>query len=177
MIGFVGRLIPAKGLRILLEAAARLTADFTLLIDGQGPYRADLEGTARALGLSARLVFMEPSHEEVPEYLACMDALVLPSYTTPQWTEQFGRVLVEAMACGVPVVGSTSGAIPSVIGDAGLVFPERDAAALAKCLERLTTEPALREDLRRRGLERARTGFSWEHVAGLMCDVYREALG
>ena len=177
VIGYLGRLIPAKGLRTLLEAATRLPATFTLLIDGRGSYRSELERVASALGLASKLVFMDPSHEEVPEYLACMDTLVLPSYTTPEWTEQFGRVLVEAMACGIPVVGSTSGAIPSIIGDAGLVFTERDPTALATCLERLMAEPELREDLRRRGLERARTQFSWERVAGLMCEVYREALG
>ncbi|OGK78196.1 MAG: hypothetical protein A2X36_05600 [Elusimicrobia bacterium GWA2_69_24] len=177
VIGYLGRLIPAKGLRTLLEAAARLPGDFSLLIDGRGPDRRELEQVADRLGVASKLVFMDPSHEEVPAYLACMDALVLPSYTTPEWAEQFGRVLVEAMACGVPVVGSASGAIPFVIGDAGLVFPERDSAALTKCLERLLTEPELRQELRRRGLERARTYFSWERVANLMVEVYREVLG
>jgi glycosyltransferase involved in cell wall biosynthesis len=176
VIGYVGRLIAAKGLGTLLEAAARLSGDFTLLLDGRGPCRGELERVASGLGLASRLAFVHPTHDEVPESLSCMDALVLPSYTTPEWTEQFGRVLVEAMACGVPVVGSSSGAIPSVIGDAGLVFPERDAVALATCLERLMTEPGLREDLRRRGLERAPARFSWERVAGLMCEVYRKAL-
>src|SRR5260221_14335510 len=85
-----------------------------------------------------------------------IDALVLRSLTTPVWKEQFGRVLTEAMACGVPVVGSSSGAIPEVIGEAGLIFPEGDAAALAGCLAKLQQPPALRLALAQRGLARAR---------------------
>ena len=69
---------------------------------------------------------------EVPAVLRALDVLVLPSLTTPSWKEQFGRVLQEAMACAIPVVGSDSGEIPHVIGDAGLVTPEGDAAALRR---------------------------------------------
>ena len=71
---------------------------------------------------------------DVPRHLRALDALVLPSESTPLWKEQFGHVLIEAMACGVPVVGSDSGAIPEVIGEAGLLFPGggRDGPARAR---------------------------------------------
>lgn len=177
VIGYLGRLIEPKGLAILLEAAARLDRDFTLLIVGRGPYREALVQRARALGLADRLVFVHPAHDEVPEVVCAMEVLVLPSYTTPQWKEQFGRALVEAMACGVPVVGSTSGSIPWVMGDAGLLFPERDSNALADRLARLMKDRELREELRARGLRRAGTVFTWASVAKQMREVYRQVLG
>lgn len=176
VIGYMGRLTETKGLRTLLEAAAKLPPSFTLLFDGRGPYREEMERRASTLGLASKLVFVDPSHEEVPEYISCMDVLVVPAYSTPKAKVQFSRVLVEAMACGVPVVGSSSGAIPGIIGEAGLIFPERDAAALARCLERIMREPGLRAELRWRGLERAPAHFSWDRVAEQMHEVYDECL-
>ena len=103
-----------------------------------------------------------------------MDALVLPSLSRRNWVEQFGRVLIEAMACGVPVVGSESGEIPSVIGDAGLTFPEGDSAALAKHLARLMEDIELWNDLSQRGRKRATTQFTQKQVASATVGVYRK---
>ena len=94
-----------------------------------------------------------------------LDVLVLPSLTRANWKEQFGRVLVEAMACGTPPLGSSSGEIPNVIGDAGLVFPEGDASALAESLQRLMDDTNLREALSRRGPVRVNAHFTQHQVA------------
>jgi glycosyltransferase involved in cell wall biosynthesis len=102
-----------------------------------------------------------------------LDLFVLPSETRPNWREQFGRVLVEAMACGVPVVGSDSGEIPTVVGDAGLSFPEGDAARLAECLRSLLADAALREELAQRGRERVLELFTVEQVAAQHYEIYR----
>ena len=114
-----------------------------MTIVGDGPQRAELERliARRSLGDRVRLLRSVPP-AEVAAQMSEMDVLVLPSRTTPVWKEQFGRVLAEAMACRVPVVGSDSGAIPEVIGDAGLTFPEGDADALAERLGRLMASPA-----------------------------------
>ena len=74
--------------------------------------------------------------------------------------EQFGRVLVEAMACEVPVIGSSSGEIPTVVGDAGLVFPEGDAAGLARCIQQYRSSPELAAECARRGYERACANYT-----------------
>jgi len=103
--------------------------------------------------------------------------VVLPSCTTRVWKEQFGRILVEAMACKVPVVGSDSGAIPEVVGDAGLIFPEGDAAALAECLRQLKESPELRQELAERGYVRAATHYSQERTGSLSVNFYKEVLG
>jgi GT2 family glycosyltransferase len=100
-----------------------------------------------------------------------MDVLAVPSLTTPGWVEQFGRVVVEAMAAGVPVVASASGALPDVVGDGGVLVPEGEPAALGKALLRVGREPGLWERLRRAGLEQARA-CSWQQVAQRYDEVY-----
>jgi glycosyltransferase involved in cell wall biosynthesis len=101
---------------------------------------------------------------DVPRWIAALDCLVLPSRTTQRWKEQFGRVLVEAMATGVPVVGSSSGEIPVVIGDAGRIFSEGDGRALIGELRALAESPELRAELGRRGRERALARYTQEKI-------------
>src|SRR5262249_12965257 len=128
VVGFIGRVVPEKGVDVLVDALA--TMDTRLLVVGDGVARADLE-TRTASWPRGKVTFVGAALDSsVPDFLACIDVLVLPSRTTPTWAEQFGHVLIEAMAAGVPVIGSSSGAIPEVIGEAGLLFPENDARAL-----------------------------------------------
>jgi glycosyltransferase involved in cell wall biosynthesis len=113
----------------------------------------------------------------VPAVLRGLDALALPSRTTASWKEQFGRVLIEAMSCGVPVVGSSSAEIPHVIGSAGLVFPEGDAAALADAIGRLAEDAGLRAELVRRGRERVLASYTQAAIARRYAEIYRAMLG
>ncbi len=174
-IGYFGRLVAEKGLRSLLRALARLDSDSQLLAVGDGPLRPELKAMAQQLDLAGRvrLEAAKPS-SAMPAQYGRIDALVLPSLTRRNWKEQFGRVLVEAMASGVPVVGSNSGAIPAVIDDAGLIYPEGDAAALAGQIQRLQREDGLRRRLAQRGRERALQQFTHAGVAEATVAVYRE---
>jgi len=110
---------------------------------------------------------------DVPSVLQQLDVLVLPSRTTAHWKEQFGRVLVEAMSCGVPVVGSSSGEIPHVIGDAGMVVPEGDVALLRSVLLKLFHQPVLCRDLAQRGRERVLQHYTQAALAAKYYDVYQ----
>jgi glycosyltransferase involved in cell wall biosynthesis len=177
VIGYVGRLVEQKGVMTLLEAAAKLAGDWRLELIGSGPLQGDLESRAEELGVSARIVFRDqiPSGE-IPEALRGLHTLVLPSYTRSFWKEQFGRALVEAMACGVPVIGSDSGEIPRVIGDAGLITPEGDADALAAALDRLFSDVELRQNYAQLGRERVLARFTHEQVAKQTVELYRELL-
>ena len=94
-----------------------------------------------------------------------MDVLVLPSQSSSRWQEQFGHVLIEAMAAGVPVIGSDCGAIPEVIGDAGMVFPEGDVEALKERLYQLCRSAALQRRLAHHGRARALSQFTHRHIA------------
>lgn len=145
---------------------------------GDGPARPQLVELARKLGVADRVEWLPPVPADgMAEVLAGLDVLVLPSRTTRVWKEQFGRVLIEAMACKVPVVGSDSGAIPEVVGDAGLTFPEGDGDALAHCLRRLMDSPELRRELAERGYARAVGCFSQEQVAARTAAFYRTLVG
>jgi glycosyltransferase involved in cell wall biosynthesis len=173
-IGFVGRLEPVKGLDVLLDAFQLLTTSASLVIAGEGSEKGRLLPRLRALGVH---VLPPVSYENMPAVLKGLDVLVLPSVTIlPLHREQFGRVLVEAMAAGVPVVGSSSGAIPEVIGDAGLVVPERDPRVLAQAIERVLTEPGLRQTLVERGRQRVQDHFAWPVVADQTLDLFRSAM-
>lgn len=174
-VGFAGRLVPEKGLDDLVEAVGRLDGPVRLLLIGDGPMRQDLEARTLPHGeVEVRTGLVGPSMREA---YGEIDVLVLPSRTTETWAEQFGRVLVEALLCGRPVVGSDSGEIPWVIGTTGggLVFPEGEPGALAEHLMRLQRSPAERGELARRGREAAIREFSVE-AAGRALDALLQPL-
>lgn len=174
-IAYAGRFVKEKGLDILLRAFVRLNDASRLKLLGSGPQRDSLESLARELGVRDRVEFINwiPS-TDAPNFWRSVDVLVLPSLTQPNWKEQFGRVLVEAMACGVPVIGSTCGEIPNVIGDAGLIVQEGDDAELANALIRLRDDLNLRNDLAQRGRERVLEEFTQKRIAEETVGVYRE---
>ncbi len=174
LMGFVGRVVPEKGIDVLVRAVA--TMDARLLVVGDGPARPALEAQTAGWPAGKATFVGGIADVGVPDYLACMDVLVLPSRTTPSWAEQFGHVLIEAMAAGVPVVGSSSGAIPEVIGEAGLIFPEGDAGALRSQLMSLCEDPALRKRLVERGRARVERLYTNARVAHAQRDIYRALL-
>lgn len=176
-IGFLNRLIPAKAPILTLDAFEMLPRDSKLVVVGDGPLRASFEEEIYLRGLAERVDLQNRlASARVPELLRTLDVVVLPSLTTSRWKEQFGRILIEAMASGVPVVGSASGEIPVVVGDAGLIVPEGDAAALAAALKRLYDDPQLRAQLGQRGRQRALQYFTHERIARLTYEAYAQVL-
>lgn len=176
-IGYLGRLVMYKGVGLLIEALPGLPAYCRLRLIGSGPGEAALRHMADERGVAERVEFMGAiATSETPHALAEIDVLAAPSLTLPTWKEQFGRVLIEAMACGAPVVGSDSGEIPHVVGDAGLIVPEGDVAPLRASLLRLAEDPALRERLARAGRQRVLDHFTQEQVARKTVAVYHDAL-
>jgi glycosyltransferase involved in cell wall biosynthesis len=175
VVGFVGRLVKSKGVDTLIEAIAGMDSSVRLLLVGEGPHRAWLQHLVREKNLDSRVVFTGyVSPEHLPEYYSAMDVSVLPSRTVPNWTEQYGRTLAESMACGVLVIGSDSGAIPEVIGDAGLIFHEGDARGLQANLQTVLQNPGLRANLVARGRQRFEQRFSCEVFAKRMYEICRE---
>jgi glycosyltransferase involved in cell wall biosynthesis len=174
VLGFMGRLVEEKGIRTLLEALKNLPEKVRLLLIGNGPDETALVKMVGALGIEQKVLHINqvPSLE-VPGYLNCMDCLVLPSLTKPNWKEQFGRVLIEAMACEVPVIGSSSGEIPEVIGEAGLIFPEGHGDELRRHIESLMRDGELRMELGRKGRERVLEKFTQRKIAEATYEVYR----
>jgi glycosyltransferase involved in cell wall biosynthesis len=176
-VGYIGRLVEEKGIHLLLEAAARLAGDWRLRIVGSGPKRDDLRAQAVRLNIADRIDWIEwVASVEMPAQYQQIDVLVVPSLTRPNWKEQFGRVLVEAMSSGVPVIGSDSGAIPGLIGEAGLIVPEGDVAALAEALCKIQQDYALRVQLAEKGRARVLAYFTHQQVARDTVRVYEEML-
>lgn len=175
-VGFVGRLIMHKGVDVLIRAVAddqRLTAE----IFGAGPESDRLVGLAVALGASDRVRFHgHVAEADIPFTYRQFDVLAVPSLPTPGWLEQFGRVVVEAQASGVPVVASASGALPDVVGEHGLLVPPGDSVALGRALGRFVDEPGLWERIRSSGMKAA-GDYSWESVAVAQLDLYRAVTG
>lgn len=176
-IGYNGRLVEEKGVHVLLDAVRDLPGDWRLLLLGGGPLRDALERRAEALGIAGRVEFRgQIPSADVPPFYHELDVLALPSRTRPNWKEQFGRVLVEAMSSGVPVVGSSSGAIPDVTGDGGVIVPEGDAEALRAALTDLAADPQRRAATGARGRARVLEHFTHEKVAAATVAVYRQMM-
>jgi len=177
VIGYIGRVVAIKGIADLIQAFALLPSNCALMIVGDGDYRSQGQKLAQGLGISSRIRWLpQVASMEIPDVMNAMDVLVLPSRTMPNWKEQFGRVLIEAMACETPPVGSSSGEIPNVIADAGLVFPEGDVSALAQQLKRLVDDPGLRAELGRKGRARVLRNFTQQRMAEELVSLCRIAL-
>jgi glycosyltransferase involved in cell wall biosynthesis len=166
VIGFFGRLVEQKGVTTLIDALAMLPAYCSIRFIGNGPMKTPLEAQAGRLGIADRITFIQglPTYE-IPKAMQEIDVFVLPSLTKPNWAEQFGRVLIESMACETPVIGSSSGEIPRVICDAGLIFAEGDANALAEQIRLLIEQPKLAIELGKKGRQRVLEKYTQVQIA------------
>ena len=173
-VGFVGRLVPEKGLVLLLESLRQLQhLPWRLLLIGNGPLRHEIETRWKTV-FGGRLLFLAAvRHEEVPQYLKCLDVFVLPSYATPSWKEQFGLTLAQAMMAGAACIGSSCGAIPEVVGDAGVIVRERDQDELSRALRTVLCSESARRALQGRARQAAGERFSNTGVARRYLDVFR----
>lgn len=175
VIGFLGRFVEDKGLELLMRVLDRMKAPWRALFVGSGPMEKDLCAWSAKAGERIRIL-TGVKHDEVPAYLNSMDMLCAPSQTMPNWREQLGRMLIEAFACGVPVVASDSGEIPHVVGDAGIVLGEKDETNWTRTLAELLEDKERRVELSARGLERARSTYAWPIIARRHLDFFDELL-
>lgn len=174
-VGYAGRFVEEKGLDDLLQAVASISGARARFV-GDGPLLGRLLERVQS-GVALDIV-TGVGHDAMSEAYASFDVLVLPSRTTATWTEQFGRVLVEALSCGVPVVGSSSGEIPWVVESTGggIVFPEGDVQALRAALVALRDDPQRRARLASAGCAAVEERFSVPAVAGALDAALRAAL-
>jgi glycosyltransferase involved in cell wall biosynthesis len=173
---YVGRIIVEKGIFLLLNAFATLSKQFPewhLIFVGKGPDLEKLKQEIKDLNLEDIVKVFDPvAHEQIAPLLRSADILVLPSYDTDEWKEQFGHVLIEAMACKVPVLGSTGGEIPHVIADAGLVFEQKNEADLREKLGLLMQDNGLPKLLGEKGYKRVMKLYSHEAIARATIKVW-----
>ncbi len=175
-IAYIGRVLPEKGMAWLVGAMKDIK-NGRLHVAGTGYFLEAVKIMAQAAGMAGRAEFHgHIESAEIPGFLGKMDMLVLPSITTKTWKEQFGRVLVEAMAAGVPVIGSSSGEIPNVIGDAGLVFREADSKDLADKIRSLMNDKILYFQCVERGLKRVKENYTNEIITDKIHLIYKSLI-
>lgn len=170
VVGYVGRLEEQKGILDLVAAREMMTPKPDLLLVGVGPLADKLKSTDERIFVHGPI-----PQKELPNWYAAMDVLVLPSRTMPNWKEQFGRTIIEAWAVGIPVIGSDSGAIPSVIGDAGLIFLEGNKEDLKNKMMLLTERSASMKYIEL-GKIRLRDNFTWQVIAEKMVGIYKKLM-
>ncbi|MCL2102597.1 MAG: glycosyltransferase [Syntrophorhabdaceae bacterium] len=181
---FTGRMVWEKGVYDFVHAASlarlKVGAEFPVryVMVGKGPEREAVMARVREVGLDASFIFIESRpYDRMRDLYNAADLFVLPSISTRIWKEQFGMALAEAMACGVPAISTTSGSIPEVVGDAGILVPESDPTELALAIASLCVSASLREELGRKGRARALERFSSEKVAARVGDLFEKVLG
>jgi glycosyltransferase involved in cell wall biosynthesis len=175
-VGYLGRLVEQKGVQHALLALTLVRSPVSLAIMGDGPYARCLRGRIQQLDLRERVNFRGwGGVEDTARFLRSLDVSILLSHSSPVWREQFGRSIIESQSCGVPVIGTASGAIPEVIGDGGWVIPEPDARALAALLERLSRAPEEISAKGELGLRNVRSRFTYEHIVQSLLTAWQEA--
>ena len=174
---YFGRVIPEKGAHFLIEALHKLRdRPWQLLLDRFGeyahPYTRELAELIVARGLQDRVVYFDASHDQIPQYINAADVVVMPSQTTPRFKEQYGRVAAEAMACGKLVIVSDSGALPELVGDAGIVVSQDDLPALEVHLQAVLDDPQMIVRYAARAERRALENLSLDVQVSKMDDVF-----
>ena len=172
-VAYFGRVIEKKGPHILIAALARLGDQRWQLLmnrfEAEAGYAASLLQPLQAAGLAERVVTFAARHEEIPSYMRAADVVVVPSL----WEEQYGRVAAEAMAVGAAVIASRRGALPEILGAAGILLPSGDVAALAAALRLLLTDTQERARLAAAAAARATGALSLERQADIMAETFR----
>lgn len=177
-IGFVGRLVPEKGLDLLFRACVKAMGEWTLDVVGTGPAQIELEALAERLGISSRITWHGAlPRSELAGVWRTLNCVVLPSRTTRDWVEIQGTAAIEAMAHGIPVIASDTGVLRQVVGDGGLVFPQDDADALADAVRHLLEDPAERARIGAEGRRRIIGNFSSEALARRQLEFWRTLVG
>jgi glycosyltransferase involved in cell wall biosynthesis len=174
VVCYIGRFVEEKGVLDLIDATSMCGDLVNVVFIGSGPLASAITSRAAACHISnrVRIVPQQQDPAELARWMNAMDVLALPSHTTRRWKEQFGRVIAEAGACGRPVIGTQSGAIPDVVGDGGIIVPERNPVALARAIDDLASNQDLRKLLGHNGYDTATSNFRWEAVARRMYDIY-----
>ena len=180
---YAGRLIEWKGVEYLIKALPEVIEkhpEAKLVVVGSGPCKKDLVSVTEGLNLQDKVTFLDAvSQEELFHYYSIADVFVLPSIVNDEGeTEGLGVVLLEAMASGVPVIGTNVGGIPDIIkdGKTGLLALQRNPHDLAEKILRILDDEALRKELAEKGHDFVKQEFSWEVVAGKFKKIYSEAL-
>jgi len=184
IILFIGRLIWQKGIYDLLYSIKKilitrseLKAKLKLIIAGDGPEKKSLIKEISRLDLKNNVIFLgKIEYEKTPELYNIADVFILPSNPTKIWDEQFGMVLIEAMACGIPIISTQCGSIPEVVGDSAILVSPHDFVELSNALAKLIDDAELRKNLRIKGIKRAKLLYDSNKTSLKLNKIYKNLL-
>lgn len=176
----VGRLVDKKGIKYLIiamEDIIKIFPNAKLIIGGSGPEKEKLESLSASLGLKDNVIFVGfIENSDLPKYYASSDIFVLPSIETKGGdTEGLGVVLLEAMACGTPVIGSNIGGITDIIkdGETGFLAQPENPKDFAEIIIKLLSNERMRQRVSRNGLITVKEKFSWDIVTKQFIEIYQ----
>jgi glycosyltransferase involved in cell wall biosynthesis len=179
-IAYFGRLVPEKGVDILLKAASILKErNFQILIDNFSFYKSDyiiyLKKLIERYNLTNQIVFFDSDHNQMPDYYNAVDLVVLPSIETINFKEQYGRVLVEAMSCETLVIGSNTGAIGEILDNEFLLFESNSVDSLVtKISEIMNLNSKTKAEIIKKSFIRANSSLGVEHQARIIGSVIKQ---
>lgn len=179
IILFVANLYWEKGIFDLIFAYKKLINEcegekIKLLIAGKGKEKNNIENTIRDLNLTHRIKLIGSyDYNNMPRIHNLADIFVLPSIPTPRWQEQFGYVLIESMACGKPIISTSCGSIPEVIGDAGIIIPPNDFLSLTSAIKELMIDINKSKTLGIIGRKRAESFFNSDNISAQFDNIYK----
>jgi glycosyltransferase involved in cell wall biosynthesis len=176
---FAGRLVWEKGIYDLLHASKLIekesvtdNAKIKFIVIGEGPESQGSIHRVQEMGIGQMFTFY-PSHNMF-DILKAADIFVMPSISTKTWQEQFGVILIQAMACGLPVISTLTGSIPEVVDDAGILVQPNDPRELSASIMKLLLDNNLRKELGTRGRKRAVETFNSEKTAGMFGKLFEQ---
>ena len=146
-----------------LEAVAKELPQYDFLGIGRGSY----------IPTGTNITVQSVPYSDIHQVYQFADLFFLPSRTTPTWEEQYGMALIEAMACGLPILATDSGAIPEVVGQAGITYPVCDVDKIVKTIHQILTHPDKKMKLSHSSLARAMKYFDAREVSGQLATLYR----
>jgi glycosyltransferase involved in cell wall biosynthesis len=179
---YVGRMVWEKGIYDFIHSAASIFKDINtanlpvrFLMVGSGPEMSNVRNRVDSMGLSEGISFLDSaSYDEMPHLHNLADIFVLPSIPMRTWQEQFGMVMIEAMACGKPVIASLTGSIPEVISDCGILVQPNDPLSLSGAIKELMRDRGLRESLGRAAMNRVKREYDANSIAQRIHAVFEK---
>lgn len=179
VILFVGRMVPEKGPQLLLNSFRKILSkhpDYHLYMLGTGPLTAKIKKNINNYKLNNKVKITNLKYQNIHTIYQQARIFVLPSYSTPTWEEQYGMVLLEAMACGLPIVSTDCGAIPEVLGQAGIIVPQKNQEAITNALHQLISQTNTSLKLGKIARDRAIRFFNKDKQAVKIRQLYEKLI-
>lgn len=180
IISYIGRITFEKGIHVLLKSLSMIkTYDWVFMLDEfkstKTSYHTQIKKLIKDFGLENKVIYIDAKHLEISKYMNAADLVIIPSISTEEWIEQYGRVAPEAMACGKLLIASDTGALPDLIGDSGILVKENDELQLKDAILSVLDNPTKYKNKQMLATKRAKQ-LDLNQQANKMSRVFRNVI-